>query len=73
MMCIVIDCAVRRRGKSLSMRGDYEAAEADLTAAAQLLDAATAKEAEAALAANSARRKAAEVKQRSEFKNFFAR
>ncbi|KAF6261061.1 hypothetical protein COO60DRAFT_1637104 [Scenedesmus sp. NREL 46B-D3] len=56
-----------RKGKALSMKGDYEEAEEHLAAASQL-DASFAADAEAAKAANSQRAKAAAQKQKQQFK-----
>ncbi|WIA13375.1 hypothetical protein OEZ85_006955 [Tetradesmus obliquus] len=61
-----------RKGKALSMKGDYEEAQEHLAAAAQL-DASFASDVEAAQAANSQRAKAAAQKQKQQFKNFFSK
>lgn len=64
--------AVFRKGKALSMKGDYEEADAHLAAAAEM-DASLAAEVEAARAANKQREKAASTKQKKQFRNFFAK
>lgn len=61
-----------RKGKALSMKGDYEEAQEHLAAAAQL-DASFGADVEAAQAANSQRAKAAAQKQKQQFKNFFSK
>uniref|UniRef100_A0A383VCY1 peptidylprolyl isomerase n=1 Tax=Tetradesmus obliquus TaxID=3088 RepID=A0A383VCY1_TETOB len=61
-----------RKGKALSMKGDYEEAQEHL-AAAVTLDASFGADVEAAQAANSQRAKAAAQKQKQQFKNFFSK
>jgi hypothetical protein len=61
-----------RKGKALSMKGDYEEAEEHLTAAAEV-DASMATDVEAARAANAQRAKAADAKQKQQFRNFFSK
>jgi hypothetical protein len=61
-----------RRGKALSMKGDYDEADESLAAAA-VADPSISADVAAARAANTARAKAATAKQRSQFRNFFAK
>jgi tetratricopeptide (TPR) repeat protein len=61
-----------RRGKAKTLKGDYEEAEQDL-ARAKEMDASIAADVDSALALNAQRRKQAAQKQKSQFKNFFAR
>jgi hypothetical protein len=61
-----------RRGRALSLKGDYEEAEVDLKHAAEL-DPSVAAEVTRELAANKQRAKAAEQKQRQQLKSFLNR
>eukprot|EP00879_Flechtneria_rotunda_P002973 GHRR01003190.1.p1 GENE.GHRR01003190.1~~GHRR01003190.1.p1 ORF type:complete len:634 (+),score=228.22 GHRR01003190.1:2740-4641(+) len=60
-----------RKGKALSMKGDYEEADEHLAAAAEMDDSITA-DVEATRAANKQRAKAAQAKQKQDFKPFFS-
>lgn len=75
-MCMRAACPRRqvlfRKGKALSMKGDYEEADGHLAAAAEA-DTSLAADVEAARASNRTRAKAADAKQRSQFKNFFSK
>eukprot|EP00878_Enallax_costatus_P011637 GHUV01012146.1.p2 GENE.GHUV01012146.1~~GHUV01012146.1.p2 ORF type:complete len:376 (+),score=98.18 GHUV01012146.1:1445-2572(+) len=61
-----------RKGKALSMKGDYDEAEEALTAAADM-DSSIAADVKAALAANKLLAKAATSKQKQQFSNFFGK
>jgi hypothetical protein len=60
------------RGKALSAKGDYDEAVQFLRAAAALDDSYKG-DVEAALAANRQRAKAADTKQKQQFRNFFSK
>lgn len=61
-----------RKGKALSMKGDYEEAEEFLAAAAEM-DSNIEAEAKAASVSNKQRAKAAAAKQKQQFSNFFGK
>lgn len=61
-----------RKGKALSMKGDYDDAEDTLAAAAEM-DSSIEADVKAALAANKQRGKAATAKQKQQFSNFFGK
>ncbi len=61
-----------RRGKALSLKGDFEAAEADFNTTVEV-DPDSRKDVDAALAANARRRQNAEQKQRQEMRSFLSR
>lgn len=63
---------VFRKGKALSMKGDTDEADEHLAAAAEM-EPSLGAEVEAARAANKQRAKAAESKQKRQFRNFFAK
>lgn len=61
-----------RKGKALSLKGDYDEADQHLAAAAEMDDSLAA-EVEAARTANKQREKAASSKQKQQFRNFFSK
>lgn len=61
-----------RKGRALSMKGDYDEAHEHLCAAAEM-DPGLEAEVEAARVANKQRAKAAAAKQKQQFRNFFAK
>jgi hypothetical protein len=65
-------CCLNRRGRALSLKGNYEEAEADFHRAATI-DPFCAADMEKEVVANQQRARAADRKQRSEMKNFLSR